>query len=88
MQPASKNSDLVRQDLIDQSMFLVDAPGQAPGEFVLQWLRLAQAGKWVTLNLADKAHNAECLDTVLPDPPSQILKRGGVEFEVSYSASF
>ena len=40
------------------------------------------------MNFADEAHNAECLRTVLLDPPSQILKRGGVEFEAPHSASF
>lgn len=44
--------NIVRQDLIGQSTFLVDAPGPAPGEFVLEWLRLSQAGKWVPLHLA------------------------------------
>ena len=85
---ASENSDLVGQDLIDQSMFLVDASGPAPGEFVLEWLRLAQAGKWVPLNLANEANNAERLGTVLLDPPGQVLKCGGIEFETPHSASF
>jgi hypothetical protein len=58
VEPASEDPDLVRQDLIDQSMFLVDAPGPAPGEFVLEWLRFPQAGEWVALNLADKTDDA------------------------------
>jgi len=86
--PASQDSDLVRQDLIDQPVFLVDASGPAPGEFVLEWLRLAQTGKWVPLHLADEANNAERLGAILLDPPGHVLKRGGVEFEASHSASF
>jgi hypothetical protein len=42
---ASENADLVRQDLIDQPVFQVDAPRPAPGEFVFKRLRLAQAGE-------------------------------------------
>jgi hypothetical protein len=60
---------------------------RAPGEFVLEWLRFAQAGKWVPLNLANEPDNAERLGAILLDPPSQVLKRGGVEFEASYSAN-
>ena len=62
-------------------MFLVDAPGPATGKFVFERLWLALAGKWVALNVADEASNAERLSAILPDPPSQVLKRGGVEFE-------
>ena len=56
-------------------MFLVDAPGPAPGQFVFEWLQLAQARKWVPPNLADEADNTERLGTVLLDPPGQVLKR-------------
>lgn len=55
---------------------------------MFEWLRLPQAGKWVTLNLADKADYSERLGAVLLDPPGQVLKRGGVEFEVPHRASF
>jgi hypothetical protein len=69
-------------------MFSIDASGPAPGEFVLEWLRLAQAGKWVPLNLTNEPDNAERLGAILLDSPGQVLKRGGVEFEASHSASF
>lgn len=34
MKAAGKNSNLLRQDLVDQPMFLADTPGPAPGEFM------------------------------------------------------
>lgn len=70
MAPASKNSDLVRQDLIDQSMFLVDAPGPASGEFVLEGFRLAQTRIWLALNFANEVNDAKRLGAVLLDPPT------------------
>jgi hypothetical protein len=59
MEPASENSVLFRRDLIDQTVFPGDASGPATGKFVFQRLRLFQARKRISLNLSDKANNAD-----------------------------
>jgi hypothetical protein len=48
-----ENADLLRQDLINQSVFLVDAPRPASREFVLKRLWLPQARKRFTLDLSN-----------------------------------
>jgi Prolipoprotein diacylglyceryl transferase len=55
MVAARNNPNLVRQYLINQPVLLIDSPRPATSEFVLQRLWLAQAGKWFTLDLTNKA---------------------------------
>jgi hypothetical protein len=50
MEPAGENPDLVVQYLIDESMFLINAPRPTTGQFVPQGLGLTQTGEWGTLN--------------------------------------
>src|SRR5271156_6573760 len=80
---AGKDADLIRQDLIYQPVFLTDPPRPAPREFMLQWLRLAQARKRFPLDLANEADDPERLGAILPNPPSQVLERGGIKFQAS-----
>lgn len=47
--PASKNPDLVQQNLVDEPVLLVDAAGPASGQLMLQWFRLTDSRKRVAL---------------------------------------
>jgi len=58
---AGKDSDLIRLYLSDEPVLLIDSPGPAPGEFVFEWIRLAEASEGFTLNFADKADDAKGL---------------------------
>jgi hypothetical protein len=53
MVTTSKDSDLVRCDLVNDPMLLIDPTRPAAGQFVFQRFRLADAGKGFTLDLSD-----------------------------------
>lgn len=57
VKPAGKNSDFFGQDLINQSMLLVNTPRPAAGELTFQRLRLTAARKGIPLHIPDKANN-------------------------------
>jgi hypothetical protein len=70
MKAAGKDADLVWQDLINQPVFLVDAPRPAPREFVFEWLGFAQPRKRLPLYFTNQADNPKRLGPVLSNPPS------------------
>ena len=71
VEAAGKNTYLVRQDLINRPVCLIDAPRPAPGQFVLEWLWFAQPRKRLPLDFTNEANNPKSLGAVLPNPPSQ-----------------
>jgi hypothetical protein len=79
---ASKDPDLLRLDLIDEPMLLVDPPRPAPGEFVPQRFGPADPFKWIAL-FPDQANHTKRLRAVLLHPPSEIIEAGRVKFQAS-----
>ena len=75
MVSTGENSNLVRQYLIHQSVLLINAPRPAACQFVLEWFRLAQAGKRIALGVSCETNDANRLSAILFCPPCQVIKR-------------
>jgi hypothetical protein len=53
MVPTGENADFVFFDLIDQPVFLINAPGPTTGQLVFEWFRFASAAEGVPLDFFD-----------------------------------
>jgi hypothetical protein len=71
---AGENPDPLLLHLIDEPMFVIDAPRPTTGQFAFQGLRLPHAGERLTLNLANQSDDSKCLRPVRFDPPREILE--------------
>ncbi len=76
---AGQNPDLIVLYIIDQPMLVIDAPGPATGQFMLERLRLAGAGKGGALHLLDQLDQTQRFLAILLDPPGQILEGRGIK---------
>ena len=83
MIPAGENSYLVLVHLVNKAMFAINAPGPATFEFMFQGLRFSGAAEWLPLDIADQANNPSGLRAIVLNPPSEILERSRVKFQVS-----
>ena len=54
MEAASQNTDFVREDLVDKPVFLIDPPGPASGQLMLQRLWFTHTRKRLTLDFTDQ----------------------------------
>jgi hypothetical protein len=84
VEAARENPDLIRQHLVNQAMLLASTPRPRAGEFVPQRLRPIKARERIPVDTPYKADYPQRLNAVLFDPPGQILKRGGIEFQRSH----
>ncbi len=85
---AGENPDLVRQYLVDQSVFLVNASRPASRQLVFQWLGLPYAGEWISLRVAYEADDSNRLSSIPFRPLCQVFERSRIEFDASYKPSF
>ena len=83
MVTASQYPDLVVEDLVNQSMLLIDASGPAILQVVLRRFRFAKARKGFLLNFPNQANDAKGLRSTLFHPPGEVLKSGDVKRQVS-----
>ena len=84
MVAAREDSDFVFDDLVNESMFVVDSLGPATGQFVFEWFGLADPAERVRLRFDDQTDDAQCLLAILLDPPRQVLESRTVKFQVSH----
>jgi hypothetical protein len=81
--PAGENSYLVLPHLVNKAVFAINAPGPAAFEFMFQGLRFSGAAEWLPLDIPDQANNSNGLRAIVLNPPSEVLERSGVKFQVS-----
>ena len=67
---ARQHSNLVRQDLIDESVLIIDTLGPASRQITTERFGLADAAKRIGLRGLDQPHAAHGFLTVLYNPPS------------------
>jgi hypothetical protein len=80
MIPAGKDSDSVVLHLIHEPMLVIDAPGPATDQFVLERLGLAGSSEGCPLDLFDQFNQAQGFLAILLNPPGQILEGRGIKF--------
>ena len=85
MVTASENPDLIRLDLVDEPMLLVNSPRPAASQLVLQRLGLAFALEWVSLDVLNEFENAKRFLPVVLDPPCQVLHRRQFKDQLSHA---
>ena len=79
MIPAGKDPDRVTLHRIHEPMLVIDAPGPATGQFVLERLGLAGSGEGCPLNLLDQFDQWQHFLAILLNPPGQILEGRGIK---------
>ncbi len=85
---ASKNSDFIRQHLVNKPVLLVDPPRPTAGKFVLEWFWLPNARKRFALHISQKTHDTDRLSPITFRPPDQIFKCRRVKLNGPHSPSF
>jgi hypothetical protein len=80
---ARENANLIRLNLIDEPMFLVDPPRPASAEVVPQRLGLADAFEWVELGFPNQTNQPKGLGAILLYPPGEILEACRIKFQAS-----
>ena len=81
---AGKDSDFVIEDLINNSMFLVDSSRPAALQFMFERLRFADSFEGITLDIFDEIDDAEGSLAILLNPPSQVFKSVRIKFQASH----
>lgn len=85
---AGENSNSVWQNLVNQSVFLVNTARPTSREFVFEGFGLPESRKRVALRIADQPNDPDCLTSIPMSPPSKVFERRRVEFDASHRLSF
>jgi len=72
---ARKNPDLFVVNLIDETVFFINAFRPAARQFMFQRFRLADAAERFGASLLNDPHQADCLLPVVLNPPRQVFER-------------
>ncbi len=83
-----ENPDLFWKYLINQSMFLVNAPRPTASQLVPKPFRLANAGKRIALRVSYETDDANRLSPILLRPPCQVVECALIEFDASHKPNF
>jgi hypothetical protein len=71
-------------DLVNEAVFVIDTAGPTPFEFVLEWLRFADAAERVAQSFDDQAGQALKEVGVARGPVGVIAEGAGVERDRPY----
>lgn len=85
---AGQNANSVWQYLVDQTVFLIDAPRPTPRKLVFKRFRFADSGKWIALGISRQPYDPDGLASIPLSPPREILEGGGIELDTPQRPSF
>ena len=85
---AGENPNLLWQYLVNQAVFLVDAPRPTPSQLVFEGFGFTDAGKRIALCICHQPNDADRLASIMLSPPGNVFECGRVELDASHKRSF